>query len=153
MWHSFYDQTIIPVTHKIRTPLQLATIKLPTRFLKAEYIVEPTSGSQFPVASFFVLGLTRIHAVVRQEPVLCQLESYTVRCETFTLPEGRQANSRLLFFSCLSDSLITSGLVHKITAQGDGSADQIFQEYQSQAADARLPFRRWPLRAVSHLVS
>ncbi|KAH8978208.1 hypothetical protein EDB83DRAFT_2243118 [Lactarius deliciosus] len=43
------------------------------------------------------------------------------------------------------------GRVHLIPGHPsiNGKADEVFQQYQDQAADGKIQFRRWPLRSVS----
>ncbi|KAH9011931.1 hypothetical protein EDB85DRAFT_1878091, partial [Lactarius pseudohatsudake] len=43
------------------------------------------------------------------------------------------------------------GRVHLISGHPsiNGKADEVFQQYQDQAADGKIQFRRWPLRNVS----
>jgi len=68
--------------------------------------------------------------IERQRTAMFSHERGLGLVQTFILPDGR-------------------GRIHHIQPgqMGNQAADRIFEEYQTQASEGRLLFRRWPLRS------
>lgn len=67
---------------------------------------------------------------------------------------SRQCVSRSFVMPALRSSPTSSGYIHRISVASKSlnkRADKIFDNYQAQASDGTLEFRRWPMRAVSQI--
>lgn len=89
--------------------------------------------------------------ITRKKMVMFSHERGLGHFQTFILPHHRFVEF-LQWRSCKLIFLV-SGFIHHISPgqMGNQEADRIFEEYQKQASEGHLLFRRWPLRSVSSL--
>ena len=101
------------------------------------------------------------HSLLKKIPDIVPTPSATFLHESgrgiirsFILPKSRYISQSPILLISVNLILYCRGKIHHIqpgNPNGRQEADRIFLEYQEQAASGKLPFRRWPLRAVSRL--
>ena len=77
-------------------------------------------------------------------------KTFVLPCERYMTTKSSSLIPGWRPFKCLF-----RGQVHLISGHPsiNGEADKLFDEYQDQATEGKIQFRRWPLRSVSLLLS
>ncbi|KAH9839293.1 uncharacterized protein C8Q71DRAFT_704302 [Rhodofomes roseus] len=131
MWEHWYCKHCgerYRVSGRVRGPKDFWSQKGPDSF--TNHVVAPDSGTD--CSGIKVLLMNVPTGIISLPMRICKLGDHWGQCHTYILPHNR-------------------GRIHLICAPRTEkqSADRAFRDYQVQATDGELLFRRWPLRAVS----